>query len=173
MTRIEVDIGDEGTIRVMNDGRSIPVAIHKDHKVYIAELIFGHLLTSSNYEDDIKKIVGGRNGYGAKLANIFSKKFEVKTGDGTSRKQLTISWTNNMSEMKGPEIGSYSGTDFTTVSFLPDYKRFGLKGLTTDMASLLKRRVYDMAGILKVKVLLNGKEIKTKSFNQYVNMYLG
>jgi hypothetical protein len=33
--------------------------------------------------------------------------------------------------------------------------------------------VYDMAGILKVKVLLNGKEIKTKSFNQYVNMYLG
>ena len=75
MTKIEVDVGRDGRVRVVNDGKSIPVAIHKEHKVYIAELIFGHLLTSSNYEDDVKKIVGGRNGYGAKLANIFSKKF--------------------------------------------------------------------------------------------------
>lgn len=40
-------------------------------------MIFGHLLTSSNYEDNKKKVTGGRNGYGAKLANIFSKQFTV------------------------------------------------------------------------------------------------
>lgn len=73
MSKIEVDVSESGRIRVLNDGKSIPIAVHKEHKVYVAELIFGHLLTSSNYEDDVKKIVGGRNGYGAKLANIFSK----------------------------------------------------------------------------------------------------
>jgi DNA topoisomerase-2 len=130
MSRIEVDIERDGNIRILNDGKSIPVAIHNEHKVYVAEMIFGHLLTSSNYEDNVKKIVGGRNGYGAKLANIFSKKFEVKTGDASSRKQLFISWSNNMSKMVGPEISPYSGSDYTSVSFFPDYKRFGMDGLT-------------------------------------------
>jgi hypothetical protein len=46
--------------------------MHKEEKVYVPELIFGHLLTSSNYDDNEKKVTGGRNGYGAKLANIFS-----------------------------------------------------------------------------------------------------
>jgi DNA topoisomerase-2 len=50
-----------------------------EHNVYIPELIFGHLLTSSNYDDSIKKVTGGRNGYGAKLTNIFSKKFTLET----------------------------------------------------------------------------------------------
>lgn len=55
----------------------IPVEIHKKENVWIPELIFGHLLTSSNYDDNQKKVVGGRNGYGAKLANIFSTEFSV------------------------------------------------------------------------------------------------
>jgi len=44
-------------------------------------MVFGHLLTSSNYNDNDKKTTGGRNGYGAKLANIFSKNFTVETAD--------------------------------------------------------------------------------------------
>lgn len=50
------------------------------------ELIFGHLLTSSNYNDNEKKVTGGRNGFGAKLANIFSKRFVIETADVTHRK---------------------------------------------------------------------------------------
>ena len=42
----------------------------------VLELVFGHLLTSSNYDDQQKKITGGRNGLGAKLTNIFSKKYK-------------------------------------------------------------------------------------------------
>lgn len=53
--------------------------MHKEHKVYVPEMIFGHLLTSSNYNDDVKKVTGGRNGFGAKLTNIFSSKFVVET----------------------------------------------------------------------------------------------
>ena len=51
--------------------------MHSEHGCYVPELIFGHLLTGSNFDDDEKKTTGGRNGYGAKLANIFSTRFTV------------------------------------------------------------------------------------------------
>ena len=54
--------------------------------MYVPEMIFGHLLTSSNYNDDEKKVTGGRNGYGAKLTNIFSKKFTVETASKSNGK---------------------------------------------------------------------------------------
>ena len=50
----------------------IPIVVHEEEKIWIPTMIFGHLLTSSNYDDSEKKVTGGRNGYGAKLANIFS-----------------------------------------------------------------------------------------------------
>jgi DNA gyrase/topoisomerase IV subunit B len=43
-------------------------------------------LTSSNYDDKEEKITGGRNGYGAKLCNIFSTMFTVETADRASKK---------------------------------------------------------------------------------------
>ena len=98
MTRIDVRISDK-SISISNDGKTIPVQIHKEHNIYVAELIFGHLLTSSNYDDKTKKVTGGRNGYGAKLANIFSKKFIVETCDSSQSKSLKIEWKNNMKDM--------------------------------------------------------------------------
>lgn len=72
MKRIDVKIDPENNLfSVKNDGRGIPVEIHTKEKIYIPELIFGNLLTSSNYNDKEKKVTGGRNGYGAKLCNIF------------------------------------------------------------------------------------------------------
>ena len=47
---------------------------HKEHKVLVPEMIFGELLTATNYDDSEKRVTGGRNGYGAQLANIYSKK---------------------------------------------------------------------------------------------------
>ena len=70
---------DKNLISVWNNGRGIPIEIHKEQNVYVPTLIFGHLLTSSNYDDSQKKVTGGRNGFGAKLCNIFSKKFVVET----------------------------------------------------------------------------------------------
>ena len=87
MSLIKVDISKEH-ISIYNNGKGIPIVIHKTHKIYVPELIFGHLLTSSNYDDSEKKITGGRNGYGAKLTNIFSTHFIVETGDKKSKKKL-------------------------------------------------------------------------------------
>lgn len=87
MDMIKVNIDEEkGYISIWNNGKGIPVQIHKEYDIYVSELIFGHLLTGSNYDDTQKKITGGRNGYGAKLANIFSKKFVVETADSKSKK---------------------------------------------------------------------------------------
>jgi hypothetical protein len=53
-----VIVAGTGTISVRNNGKGVPVAVHKEHDIYVPELIFGHLLTSSNYDDDEKKVTG-------------------------------------------------------------------------------------------------------------------
>ena len=70
--------------------------MHQKEKMYVPELIFGTLLTSSNYNDDDKKVTGGRNGFGAKLTNIFSKKFEIECADSKRRKLYRQTYKSNM-----------------------------------------------------------------------------
>ena len=82
MNLIKVDIDQgEGRISVWNNGKGIPIQIHKGEGIYVPEMIFGHLLTSSNYNDKEEKVTGGRNGFGAKLANIFSTEFTIETAN--------------------------------------------------------------------------------------------
>lgn len=110
-----------------NNGKGIPIVEHKDEKMYIPTLIFGHLLTSSNYNDEEEKVTGGRNGYGAKLCNIFSTSFELKTASKSEKKIFKQTWANNMNEAKKPSISSYSGEDFTQITFSPDLTKFKVK----------------------------------------------
>lgn len=106
---------DAHSIEVTNDGRGIPVEMHATEGVWIPELIFGTLLTSSNYDDDEAKVTGGRNGYGAKLANIYSKKFVVETVDGKAGKKYKQAFTDNMGKKGKPTISDVSGKDYTKV----------------------------------------------------------
>lgn len=70
-TAIKVNIDVEaGRISVWNNGKGVPVQMHKEHNLFVPSLIFGELLTSSNYNDTEKKVTGGRNGFGAKLTNM-------------------------------------------------------------------------------------------------------
>lgn len=88
---IEISINkDSGEISVKNNGPGIPVEIHKEEKMYIPEMIFGELLTGSNFDDDEKKVTGGRNGFGAKLTNIYSKSFYVESADSIRKKVISI-----------------------------------------------------------------------------------
>ena len=61
VTYISISINN-GTITMTNDGNGIDVAMHPEYNVWIPELIFGHLRTSTNYNKDEKKIVGGKIG---------------------------------------------------------------------------------------------------------------
>ena len=173
MNTIKVDI-DKKSVTVYNNGKGIPIKIHNTEKVYVPELIFGHLLTGSNFDDSIKKIVGGRNGFGAKLTNVFSKKFIIQTGEKKNRKMFRIEFTNNMTKHSEPIISKYEGEDFTKVYFEPDFKKFRMTEIDEDIMSLLMKRVYDVAGTTpaRINVYLNGKKINVKTFNDYIDLYL-
>ncbi len=173
MDSVAVTVDSEkGQISVYNNGRGIPIEIHDKEKIYIPEMIFGHLLTSSNYDDDAEKVTGGRNGYGAKLCNVFSTEFTLETADSKTKKQYKQTWTANMSQMGKASITANKTDDFTKITFTPDFKKFKMHGIDDDFESLIKRRVYDLAGTCKgVKVSLNGKRIKINSFKKYMEMY--
>jgi DNA topoisomerase-2 len=135
-------------------------------------MIFGHLLTSSNYDDDQEKVTGGRNGYGAKLCNIFSTEFILETADSRSKKKYTQKWTNNMSHMGKASITANKSDDYTKITFTPDFAKFKMDGIDDDFEALVKRRVYDLAGTSRgVKVWLNGDRIKLNNFKKYMEMY--
>ena len=174
MTMLKVDIERENNrITVWNNGTGIPIEWHKKEKCYVPELIFGHLLTSSNYDDDEEKTVGGRNGFGAKLANIFSTEFVVETASSKSSKKYKQTFYDNMNRKDEPEIKSVSRKeDWTKISFTPDFERFEMTGLDDDMIAIMHKRVYDVAGCNpKIKVLLDGERVPIKSFKDYVSLY--
>lgn len=135
-------------------------------------MIFGHLLTSSNYDDEQEKVTGGRNGYGAKLCNIFSTEFVLETADSKTKQKYKQIWTNNMSKMGKASITSNKADDYTKITFTPDFTKFKMQGMDDDFEALVKRRVYDLAGTSRgVKVWLNGERIKVNSFRKYMEMY--
>ena len=173
MSEIRVTIDREsGEISVWNDGRGIPIEIHSKEKIYVPELIFGHLLTSSNYDDTQQKVTGGRNGFGAKLCNVFSTEFSLETVDSNQKKKYIQTWTDNMTKMGKAKITSASkGGDYTKVTFKPDYAKFGMDGIDDDFEALVKRRVYDLAGTSSVRVKLNGTRVPITNFRKYMEMY--
>ncbi|ETE68670.1 DNA topoisomerase 2-alpha, partial [Ophiophagus hannah] len=174
MSCIKVTIDPENnTISVWNNGKGIPIVEHQVEKMYVPALIFGHLLTSSNYDDDEKKITGGRNGYGAKLCNIFSTKFTVETACKEYKKLFKQTWTENMTKAGETKLKHFVGEDFTCVTFQPDLSKFKMTVLDKDTVALMSRRAYDIAGSAKdISVFLNGKKLPVKGFRSYVNMYI-
>ena len=172
-----IDI-ETGIISVRNNGPGIAVAEHKEHKCYVPELIFGHLMTGSNFNDkeDVNRTTGGRNGYGAKLTNIYSKEFTVETVDGENKKKYVQVWRDNMSVAEKPKITTLKSANpstYTEISFLPDYEKFNLPGITHDIYSLFVKRAIDMAGVCNgVTVTINqNKKVKFSNFKAYIEKY--
>ena len=103
--------------------------MHKEQNMYVPTMIFGHLLTSSNFEDDDKKVTGGRNGFGAKLCNVFSTKFTLETANKESKKEFKQSWSKNMSKADDPKIKSLEQKEFTRITYKPDLEKFNMQSI--------------------------------------------
>jgi DNA topoisomerase-2 len=175
VTNIDISVQEDGTITMMNDGNGIDVAEHPEHKIWIPEMIFGHLRTSTNYDKNEKKIVGGKNGFGFKLVLIWSSYGSVETVDHIRGLKYKQEFKNNLDEICKPSITKCKTKPYTKITFRPDYKRYGIEGLTPDVISLLKKRVYDVAAITdkNLKVKYNSSLIPIKNFQQYIDMYIG
>ena len=171
---IEVAYKD-GVISIMNDGNGIDIAKHPKDKLWIPEMIFMHLRTSTNYDDEEKKLVGGKNGFGIKLVFVFAEWGEIETVDHIRKLKYTQRVERNLTVIHPPKITKFSGKPYTKVRWLPDYKKFGLDSLTNDMCSLIRKRAYDVAAVTdkSLKVKINDTLIDIKSFEQYVDMYIG
>ena len=179
VTYIDTTISDEGVITLSNDGNGIDIAKHPENNLWIPEMIFGHLRTSTNYNKDEKKIVGGKNGFGFKLVLIWSEYGKIETVDHVRGLKYVQEFKRNLDEICPPVITKAAGQKpYTKVTFKPDYRRLHTQGLTQDMLALLKKRVYDIGAVTdhsikKIKVGYNGTTVPVKNFQQYIDLYIG
>lgn len=102
--RIEVSVSsDRRTMSVTNYGEPVPVELNKE-RIPVPEAAFGRLRTSTNYDTTIVRTGAGRNGYGSKLVNIFSKLFKVRVVDTIKKKVYEGVWENNMMNLVSSAI---------------------------------------------------------------------
>ena len=181
VTYIDVSVSStDGCITMTNDGNGIDVAKHPETQLWIPEMIFAHLRTSTNYNKEEQRIVGGKNGFGIKLVFIWSSYGYIETVDHTRGLKYTQEFKNNMSEICPPKITSAkSAKPYTKIVFIPDYARFGMpNGLTGDMMNLFKKRAFDIAAVSdhsvkKIKVSYNNEILPVKNFVSYIDLYIG
>jgi DNA topoisomerase-2 len=168
LNRIDVCV-DKDKISIKDNG-GIPVVKHKEYKIYVPEVIFGNLMSGTNYDDTEERTVAGVNGLGSKLTNIFSTEFSVSTCDG--KKCFKQKFENNM-RVKGKPSVKKGIKKHTHIEFKPDLEKFGMKDINNDHYKIIEKRVYDLAACNpKVKIYFNGKQVKIDSFENYISLYV-
>jgi DNA topoisomerase-2 len=173
---IGVTVSDAGEVCVENNGPlgGIAVEMHEKEGIFCPELVFGHLLTSTNYDDTEKRLVGGRNGYGAKLTNVFSRQFKIKIKDPVNKLIYSQVWKNNMKVCEKPTIKPYAGaTSLVSVTFTPDWEKFGMSHMETDFHKLIHKRVWDanVCTSPKCKVKFNGEALARVDLEAFAKMH--
>ena len=169
---------DMGSVTIENNGPlgGIGVRMHEKEGLWNPELVFGHLLTSTNYDDSQKRIVGGRNGYGAKLANIYSSDFSIAIKDHETKQVYTQSWSKNMTVCDPPKIKKHSGaTSSASITFTPEWKRFGMSKMDDTIYKIFQKRVWDanICTTQNCKVKFNGDVLPKQNFEAYAKMHEG
>lgn len=179
VTNISITIADDGIITLTNDGNGIDVSIHSEYGIWIPELIFAHMRTSTNYDKTEKKVVGGKNGFGFKLVLIWSSWGKIETVDAKTGQKYVQEFKTNLNIIEKPTITKCKNKPYTSVSFKPDFKRLGLKegNFDSDFKALLIRRIFDIAAVTdkSIKVKYNNLKLDpdVKDFESYANLYIG
>jgi DNA topoisomerase-2 len=169
LNRIDINIDlTENKISVRDNG-GIPIVIHKEHGQYVPEVIFGNLMSGSNYDDTEERTVAGTNGLGAKLSNVFSKEFTVSSCDG--KNHFLQVFSSNMRERTKPVIKK-SKANHTEITYIPDLEKFGLTNIDEDHLKMIEKRIYDIAACnTSLKMYFNGNLININSFEDYIKLY--
>jgi DNA topoisomerase-2 len=190
MKRFEVTLDTDpdsdtyGEISITNDGAHISVekiideyedpytGVVTKNPIYPAELFFGYMNAGTNFDNDENRKTSGKNGIGVKVVNIFSKKFSIHHYDPDKKLVFLQTFSDNAKVRNTPSVTKGTGkSGWTTVTFLPDYERFGYPGLDDDFVSLIKRHLHDAAMITGLGVTLNGEKIAVKNLEAYARLY--
>lgn len=169
---IEVSTNKETGEIIVKDNGGIPVVKHLEHNEYIPEMIFSNLKAGSNFDDTEDRIVAGTNGVGATLTNIFSQKFTIETCD--KKKYYIQEFSGNMRNRTNPKVSKAKcKTGFTRISYIPDFKRFGLTELDDDHIEIMRKRCIDIAACNPcLTVMFNGTKYSYPTFKSYCRLYL-
>ena len=168
---------ESGAISIENNGPlgGISVEQHPTEKIWNPELTFGHLLTSTNYDDTQERLVGGRNGYGAKLANVFSKVFVINIYDDVNQIHYSQRWSKNMTTCEPPKMKKYTKkSSLVNITFVPDWEKFGMVNMDEDIFKIFEKRVYDANFCTgkKCHVSFQDEILPKTSKESYAAMYL-
>lgn len=142
MTKLVVQYNSESNVlSFLNDGNHIPLIQSEEEKMPIPQMIFGELMSGSNYNDKEERTTSGRNGLGIKLCNIFSTEFEINCFDPNSKQLYKQKWKNNMKKCGNPRILEKDGnTGYTKVMYKIDMTRF----YNEEKISYCENEMYDI-----------------------------
>ena len=147
---IEIDINADGTVSVRDDGRGIPVDIHKGEKKSAAEVIMTQLHAGGKFDHDSYKVSGGLHGVGVSVVNALSEKLELEINrDG---EKYFIEFKNG--KAKSPlKVKGKSKNSGTQIKFLPSKEIFSN---TKFSANIIQKRMRELAFLNKgIKISIN------------------
>ena len=155
---VQIDINNDGTITVRDDGRGIPVDLHKGEKKSAAEVIMTQLHAGGKFDHDSYKVSGGLHGVGVSVVNALSEKLELEIcRDG---KKYFIEFNNG--KAKSPlKVTGKSKANGTQIRFLPSREIFSN---TKFNFNIIQKRMRELAFLNKgIKIVINDlSQKKTK-----------
>ena len=140
---IKVEINSNGTITVSDDGRGIPVDIHKGEKKSAAEVIMTQLHAGGKFDHDSYKVSGGLHGVGVSVVNALSKKLELEIN--RDNKKYFIEFVDGDAKASLKQIGK-SSTTGTKITFLPSSEIFSS---TKFSSQIIQKRMRELAFLNK------------------------
>ena len=159
---IIVKINSDGTVTVSDDGRGIPIDIHKGEKKSAAEVIMTQLHAGGKFDHDSYKVSGGLHGVGVSVVNALSENLKLEINrDG---KKYFIEFINGEAKSPLKSIGKSNNTG-TQITFLPSKEIFS--SIKFSPAILIKRMrelAFLNKGIKISFVDLSQKKEKIKEF---------
>lgn len=170
-TEIKVEITNE-YISVYNNGFSIPIEKKENIEkklIYLPQMVFAEMNSSSNYDDDKERKRNGCNGVGIKLANIFSKKFYITVVN--KGKKYTQLCENNMEIINPPKIVDCREDDYVNIKFYLDVNKFGLNEINRGTQLMMFKRTFDVS-LFDVSISLNNKPIPKLTFKEFSYQHL-